>query len=410
MPPSANFVRGARNVRILGFNLLLLRRAGDRRIARSRDHLNVSFAFTKPIALSLGLIFLAAGFADAVVADSAVTQKKSGDLAFWEELAFWETIKNSKDPSEFEAYLATYPKGRFARLAEIRIKALQNEPPAAEGEPTAPVTSPVDEPQEEAGRGSAERPADSSETTAGAASGTTGATFRDCTDCPMMVEVPAGSYMMGSDTGRPDERPRHEVRFTSPFAIGVHEVTLAEWDACLREGGCRLSPESGSDPSLPVGNLSWDDAQAYVDWLSRKTGQAYRLPTEAEWEYAASGGNATAYWWGDEAGRGNANCSDCGSAWDGQGPASAGSFAPNPFGLFDVHGNLWEWTMDCMNDSYQGAPADGSAWLRGDCISRVLRGGSWNLGSEYMRTTRRNHYDRDVRYYLHGLRVARPLP
>jgi len=178
----------------------------------------------------------------------------------------------------------------------------------------------------------------------------------------------------------------------------------------LREGGCRFTPEAGIDVDLPISNLSWDDARSYLTWLSKKTGESYRLPTEAEWEYAASGGKSTAYWWGDEVGRGNANCSDCGSAWDGKGPAPVGSFKPNPFGLYDVHGNLWEWTMDCMNPSYKGAPADGSAWLRGDCISRVLRGGSWNLGSEYMRTTRRNHYDRDVRYYLHGFRVARPLP
>jgi formylglycine-generating enzyme required for sulfatase activity len=225
-----------------------------------------------------------------------------------------------------------------------------------------------------------------------------------------MVRVPAGKYSMGSDRDRPDEKPRHEVQFARPFAIGVFEVTLAEWDACLREGACRFSPGGGSDGRLPASNLSWDDAQEYVAWLSKKTGREYRLPTEAEWEYAASGGRATAYWWGDEAGKGNANCSDCGSNWDGQGPAPVGSFQPNPFGLYDVHGNLWEWAMDCANPSYKGAPTDGSAWLRGDCIVRVLRGGSWNLGSEYMRRTRRNHYDRDVRYYLHGFRVARPLP
>ncbi|MFZ0790708.1 MAG: formylglycine-generating enzyme family protein [Chromatiaceae bacterium] len=361
----------------------------------------MSFAFTKPIALSLGLILSVTGiYSSPLLADSGDATKKTGDLGFWEELAFWETIKNSKEPSEFEAYLATYPNGRFARLAEIRIKALKGQP-AAEGEGSAEGTGVAGRDAVSVGESSA----------SAVDTGTMpGNTFRDCDSCPLMVVVPAGTHLMGSDTGRADEKPRHEVRFARPFAIGVYEITLAEWDACLREGGCRISPESGADPRLPASNLSWDDARAYVAWLSKKTGQAYRLPSEAEWEYAASGGKTTAFWWGNESGKGNANCSDCGSEWDARGPAPVGSFASNPFGLFDTHGNLWEWTMDCMNGSYRGAPADGSAWLRGDCIARVLRGGSWNLASEYMRTTRRNHYDRDVRYYLHGFRVARSLP
>jgi formylglycine-generating enzyme required for sulfatase activity len=370
----------------------------------------VSFDSTKPIALSLGLILCAAGlYAEPVLADSGDTPKKTGDLAFWEELGFWETVKNSKDPSELEAYLATYPNGRFARLAEVRIRALKDQAtPEAEEEihRSAPLAG-GDEGAGGNGHGAVDEP-----TAAGVGSAATApeGTFRDCDACPLMVEVPAGTYLMGSDQGRPDEKPRHEVRFARPFAIGANEVTLAEWDACLREGGCRFSPEAGADARVPANNLSWDDAQSYVAWLGKKTGHAYRLPTEAEWEYAASGGKTTAYWWGDEAGKGNANCNDCGSDWDGRAPAPVGSFAPNPFGLYDVHGNLWEWTMDCVNGSYKGAPADGSAWLRGDCIARVLRGGSWNLGAEYMRTTRRNHYDRDVRYYLHGFRVALSPP
>jgi len=331
-------------------------------------------------------------------ADSDSRPKKAGDLGFWEELAFWESIKSSQDPAEFEAYLATYPNGRFAALAEIRLQALNEQPPAEPGAQTADAPS----------------------TAAATAGGTgvegappaPGTVFRDCDECPSMVEVPAGTYLMGSDDGRPEEKPRHEVRFAKPFAIGVNEITIAEWDACLREGGCSYSysPEAGADSRLPASNLSWDDTQEYVAWLSKKTGHPYRLPTEAEWEYAASGGKTTAYWWGDEPGKGNANCSDCGTKRDGEGPLPPGSFAPNPFGLYDVHGNLWEWTMDCVNRSYKGAPDDGSAWLRGDCIARVLRGGSWNLGADYMRTARRHHYDRDVRYYLHGFRVVRPLP
>jgi formylglycine-generating enzyme required for sulfatase activity len=358
----------------------------------------MSYASKNPFALALALILCAAGIqVDSLLAETAATPKGGGDLAFWEELAFWETIKDSQDPLEFEAYLAAYPDGRFARLAEIRIRSLNGQPPGDTEDATTPP-----EPTRNAEADTADQPTNVVTTTPQGS-------FRDCDLCPLMVTVPAGTYLMGSDRHRPEEKPRHEVTFAEPFAIGVHEVTLAEWDACLREGGCRFSPEEGAGSQLPVGNVSWDDAQAYTAWLSNKTGQSYRLPTEAEWEYAAGGGTTTAFWWGEDAGTDNANCSDCGSRRDPTGPSPVGSFAPNPFGLHDVHGNLWEWTMDCVNRSYEGAPADGSAWLRGDCVARMLRGGSWKLESEYMRTTRRNHYDRDVRYYLHGFRVARSL-
>lgn len=402
---ATDYVRQARNASIRGRNLLHTQKADTRTMLRAPRQPIVSYAPIKPAVLCLGLALLSLVIAaNPLLADSGQDSKKTGDLAFWEELAFWETVKDSKDPKEFQAYLAAYPTGRFARLAEIRIKALMGKP--APDSPPEPPGFPAD-----GGKASVDRaPGKSAAKSAQADARAPGGTFRDCDACPLMVEVPAGTYLMGSDRGRADEQPRHEVRFATPFAIGVHEVTVAEWDVCLREGGCRFSPEAGVDVRLPVGNLSWDDAQGYLEWLSRKTGQSYRLPTEAQWEYAASGGSSTAYWWGDEVGRGNANCSDCGSAWDGKGPAPVGSFKPNPFGLHDVHGNLWEWTMDCVNRSYKGAPADGSAWLRGDCVARVLRGGTWNLDSEYMRTTRRNHYDRDVRYYLHGFRAARSLP
>lgn len=346
-----------------------------------------------------------------VYAESSESPRSANDLSFWEELAFWETIKESTDPTEFEAYLRAHPNGRFARLAEIRIKALKTnaESDSAQeiGESARDNTDTMDATQAGSEPSTSNKAAGTKPDVAAMSGGTV---FQDCDDCPRMVVVPAGRYMMGSDRHRPDEKPRHAVTFTRPFAIGTHEVTIGEWDACLREGGCRFSPAVDGADNLPISNLSWDDAQQYVNWLTRKTGNDYRLPTESEWEYAASGGKKTTFWWGDEIGKGNANCRDCGSAWDGQGPAPAGSFKPNPFGLYDVHGNLWEWTMDCVNRSYEGAPTDGSAWLRGDCIGRMLRGGSWNLGSDYMRTSRRNHYDRDVRYYLHGFRVARSLP
>jgi formylglycine-generating enzyme required for sulfatase activity len=368
----------------------------------------------KPILLWLGLIFLAAGgpgLPACADADPAEAPRKAGDLAFWEELAFWETIKNSQDPAEFEAYLIAYPKGRFARLAEIRIRSLKAESDAASPvERTSPGT---DAGEESTATRGGERHADAGKgpgKMAGAANETPGATFQECDDCPLMVVIPAGRYIMGSNRDRPEEKPRHAVSFERPFAIGVYEVTMRQWDVCLREGGCSFSPKATDEARLPVSNLSWEDAQEYVRWLTKKTGHEYRLPTEAEWEYAASGGKSTSFWWGNDVGKANANCRGCGSAWDGKRPAPAGSFEPNPFGLHDVHGNLWEWVLDCVNRSYKGAPTDGSAWLRGDCIGRGLRGGSWNLDPDYMRTTRRHHYDRDVRYYLHGFRVVRPLP
>jgi formylglycine-generating enzyme required for sulfatase activity len=320
-----------------------------------------------------------------------------GDLAFWEELAFWETIKESEDPAEYEAYLVTYPDGRFARIAEIRIRSLKAQGgPAPDGAVPASAAG-AGEPPEAAGDEQAE------------GEGGAGESFSDCPVCPLLVVVPAGEHMMGSDGERADEKPRHRVSFPAPFAIGAYEVSIREWMACVGDGACRYAPKDVEDDRLPVANLSWDDAVGYARWLTEKTGAEYRLPSEAEWEYAAAGGATTAFWWGDEAAGGRANCKGCGSEWDGISPAPVGSFAPNPFGLYDVHGNLWEWTMDCANPSYEGAPGDGSPWLEGDCLARMLRGGSWNLGPEYMRTARRNQYDRDVRYYVHGLRVARDL-
>ena len=237
-----------------------------------------------------------------------------------------------------------------------------------------------------------------------------GKPYRDCDVCPEMVAIPAGRFTMGSDAGNAEEKPSHAVIIPRPLSIGTHEVSVDEWDACLREGGCRQSPEQGLQGEMPMANVSWDDAQGYVAWLSAKTGKKYRLPTEAEWEYAARAGSTTRYWWGDTHGDGRANCADCGVQWGGISASPVGSFEPNPFGLYDVHGNVWEWTADCWNPSFSGAPGDGTPWLRGDCISRVLRGGSWAVDHEYIRASRRSRYDRDVRYYLNGFRVVSELP
>ena len=243
-----------------------------------------------------------------------------------------------------------------------------------------------------------------------------GDTFRDCPECPEMVVVPAGSFRMGSppsEEGRyGDEGPVHRVTIAAPFAVGVYEVTFEEWDACERDGGCGgywPDDEGWGRGSRPVINVSWKDAQAYVVWLSRKTGEEYRLLSESEWEYAARAGATTRYHWGDDIGRNRANCDGCGSRWDNRQTAPVGSFGANGFGLHDMLGNVWEWVADCWSDSYAGAPSDGSAWTSGNCSRRVLRGGAWYGGARYLRAAIRLRSDTGIRDSSSGFRVARTL-
>ena len=228
---------------------------------------------------------------------------------------------------------------------------------------------------------------------------------RDCQGCPEMVVVSAGSYRMGG---------RHEVTIGAPFAVGKHEVTFEQWEACVRDRGCPRGEDIAEDRGWgrgqrPVINVSWDDAQRYVQWLSGETKKPYRLLSESEWEYAARAGTETAYSWGDEIGVGRANCDGCGSQWDGRQTAPVGSFAANALGLHDMHGNVREWVQDCWNQSYAGSPRDGSAWRRGDCSRRVLRGGSWSDIPFYLRAADRSWYTSGVRVSNYGFRVARTL-
>jgi formylglycine-generating enzyme required for sulfatase activity len=161
---------------------------------------------------------------------------------------------------------------------------------------------------------------------------------------------------------------------------------------------------------MPAINVSWDDAEQYVGWLNRITGKEYRLLTEAEWEYAARAGAMTRYSWGDEPNKGNANCDGCGSQWDLQQTAPVGSFKPNAFGLYDMHGNVWEWVYDSWHDNYDGAPLDGSAWLQGgDPSYRVVRGGSWRNDPQLVRAAVRDRRNARVRFDTLGFRVARTL-
>jgi formylglycine-generating enzyme required for sulfatase activity len=236
-----------------------------------------------------------------------------------------------------------------------------------------------------------------------------GDTFRDCAECPELIVLPAGSFEMGASSND-REKPVHEVTIGAPFAIGIREVTFAEWDRCVDDGGCKFRPgdRGWGRGNRPVINVSWLDAKEYLAWLTRLTGQTYRLPSEAEWEYAARGGTATSYWWGRRVGARHANCRACSTGQSEQ-TFPVGSFKANPFGLYDTAGNAAEWVEDCWNDDYRGAPTNGSAWTKGQCRLRVLRGGSFDSESDYVRSNSRFRYDVDVRYSGNGFRVVRQL-
>lgn len=262
-------------------------------------------------------------------------------------------------------------------------------------------------------------------------------TFRDCPHCPEMVRVPAGSFLMGSpesEAGRgADEGPQREITVES-FAIGVYEVTFEEWDACVDDGGCGgyRPPDWGwGRGRRPVTEVSWQDARAYVEWLTRETGQAYGLPSEARWEYAARAGTRTARYWGESAeeqcryanafDRDLARTNEKGLAMfeehgmtypscsDGQGDGTApvGSYEPNAFGLHDMIGNVTEWTDDCWTPDLSGRPEHAGTRFSGDCSRRMLRGGTWAYPSEFLRSAYRFQFELDHRDNGLGFRVVR---
>ena len=311
-----------------------------------------------------------------------VVDSASSPAVAQQETVFWESIRDSSNPAEFEAYLRQFPAGVFRALATVRLAALRG--PAAD----AP---------------GADRPR----------SRAPGTVFRDCATCPEMVVIPAGRFRMGCVSGRDcqyDERPVHEVQVSS-FALGVYEVTFEEYERFARATGRDRPNDRGwGRGGRPVINVSWEDAQAYAAWLSDETGEDYRLPSESEWEYAARAGSTTRYYWGQDIGRNRANCRDCGSRWDGDETAPAGSFAANGWGLHDMHGNVWEWVEDCWHEHFARAPRDGSAWTSGgNCGRRVLRGGSWVNSPAFLRSADRSSYAAGARDDNFGFRVSRTL-
>ena len=271
--------------------------------------------------------------------------------------------------------------------------------------------------------------------------------FKECPECPVMLGIPSGTFTMGSpanEAGRFDtEGPLHEVAVNA-FALGKYNVTTEEFLLFLKDtgyrpepcnrilnlgwrspgGGLAYPPFVGQPARWPAACLDWADAQAYVAWLNMKlrahrpelAGREgpYRLPSEAEWEFAARAGTMTARWWGDEIGAGRANCNGCGSPYDYKVLAEVDAFAPNPFGLYGMLGNVWEWTADCWHESYAGAPNDGSAWAEGACERHVVRGGSWNNLPIFVRSAARSGSIANGGEYdysgMAGFRLARALP
>ena len=244
--------------------------------------------------------------------------------------------------------------------------------------------------------------------------------FKECDNCPEMVVVPKGSFIMGTPVTEVDrykgEDPLHRVSFARPFAVGRFTISFDEWDACLADGGC--DGNKGDDHEfgrgrMPAQGISFDAAKSYLAWLSRKVGRTYRLPSESEREYFTRAGTTTAFWFGATISSLNANYA-AGTPYaggprgvDSKGPAVVDSYAPNPFGLYQVHGNVWEWTADCFNKRYtEDTPTDGSAWLEGDCTKHMVRGGLWNWSADKSRSGYR-----DDQYFGsgHSFRVVRTL-
>jgi formylglycine-generating enzyme required for sulfatase activity len=275
----------------------------------------------------------------------------------------------------------------------------------------------------EAAKGKAEAPPDPAlSVTPGS-----GKTFRDpladgkpCPMCPEMVMAPAGTFMMGSPPSEPDRRPgevRVSVTITRPFAVGKFAVTFDQWDACVADGGCNRyqPPDRGwGRGNRPVINVNWADANAYAEWLSQKTGKTYRLLSEAEHEYVTRAGTTTPFWWGSSITPDQANYNGVFTYAGGatgefrRQTMPVDSFEANPWGLFNVHGNVWDWTADCWNDSNQGNPGNGSARATSDCLARVIRGGSWSLVPQLLRAASRLG-NFSVRNGYVGFRLARTL-
>lgn len=292
------------------------------------------------------------------------------------------------------------PSGHWKSVAIVSVVVAAGV--AGYGLKSGPAPAPVEEPAVAAAPVPAVSPAPPSDPFSA------GQKFRDCEDdaCPWMMVIPAGSFTMGSPANEPgrydDEGPQHRVSI-SKFAMGQFEVTQGQWKALM---GNNPSHFSQCGDTCPVDNVSWEMAQEYVKKLSEKTGQKYRLPSEAEWEYGARAGTTTAYAFGATLSASQANFSE-----SKIGTVQVGSYAANGFGLSDMHGNVLEWVQDCWHDTYENAPTNGVSWETNCKEShRVLRGGSWNDYPRLLRSALRNRNSPDYRLVSFGFRIARTFP
>jgi formylglycine-generating enzyme required for sulfatase activity len=224
-----------------------------------------------------------------------------------------------------------------------------------------------------------------------------------------MVWLPGGRFTMGGRASTTDfnEHPQHAVA-VQPFAISTHEITIAEY-AKFAKSTNRKIPKTGdlNAATMPIFFVSWNDTLAYTKWLSTQSGKTYRIPTEAEWEYAVRGGTTTVYWWGRQLGRDNGHCFACETGLDRRQPTKIGRFDPNPFGIYDLTGNVEEWVYDCYNKNYEGAPSDGSVFEGGDCSVRITRGGAYSSGPKALRSSARSKFRFDTGNDSIGIRVVR---
>lgn len=342
--------------------------------------------------------------------NTAIPSETKSPAAFDPAKQAWETIEDTKRAGDLEAFIKRFPDSFYTDLARSRLKELKKpvapKPVGVLSKPVMPAKPPsVLKPVVGT---FPDKPESADE-------------FQDCAECPKMVVVPAGNFMMGSPANERsrdhDEGPQHRVTISHPFAVGKFEVTFSEWDACVAGGGCSDKPgdEGWGRGRRPVINVSWDDAKAYVSWLSGKTGEAYRLLSEAEWEYAARAGTTTPFSTGRTITTAQANF-DGNYTYNGsrqgryrQETVTVGSFSANRFGLYDMHGNVWEWVEDCWNENYRGAPNDGSYRISGNCSLRVLRGGAWSIAPWGLRSAIRLRGITGHRLNFSGFRVARTL-
>jgi formylglycine-generating enzyme required for sulfatase activity len=320
----------------------------------------------------------------------------------------WAEVAKTTNPAVLEAFIARYGDSFHANLARARLDELKAQTVAALPPRPAMPGGKETEPRIVGTLPSA-RPLRVKDV------------FKSCDACPEMVVVPPGSFTMGSPANEPSrstaEGPQRVVTLAKPFAVSRFAVTFAEWDACVADRGCngyRPADEGWDRGRRPVINVSWHDAKAYVTWLSRKTGRPYRLLSEAEREYVARAGTSTPFWFGATVSPQQANY-DASRAYNG-GPTGdnrertvlVDSFAANPWGLYQVHGNVWEWVEDCWHADYTNAPSDGAA-VGGECTRRVLRGGSWVDAPGFLRSAFRKGDQAAARDQSIGFRVATPL-